>query len=116
MKITDIRKYLDMTTVWHRHDDNYVLTLKDMSKDNRILFSTPIGVFHKPRDGTLNLFECHSMIYKTNHNDITNCHDPITDAIYARCRFNYIIKKMKQSKLYAPCSDIPIRERKYKYK
>lgn len=85
-----------------------------MSKDNRVVVSIPIGIFNKPRGGTLNVHQCHSIVCTTDHNDITFAHDPVTDVIYTRCIFNYIIKEMKPSKLIAYCSNINSRLRRDK--
>lgn len=112
LKLPNITKFLDMTTVENRKNSSYELVLKDMSEGKRVIFTTFIGVVNKPNGGTLNLRECHSLVCQAVHNDITYCHDPVTDVIYTRCIFNYILGKMKPSKLYAYCSNKPVRMRK----
>lgn len=93
LKLPHIFKFLDMTTKENKEDRSYKSVLNDMSVGKRVIFTTYIGVVDKPNGGTLNLPECHSFVYQVVHNDVTYCHDLVTDVIYTRCKFNYLLKK-----------------------
>lgn len=99
LKFPNMVMFLDITTKEDKSDSNYKLVLRYTREGKRIIFTTYIGVFHKQNGETLNLRECHSLIRETTHNDIKYCHDPVTDIIYTRYFFNYLIKKIKQCKL-----------------
>lgn len=71
-----------MTTVGNKRDSGDELELKDICEGKCVIFTTFIGVFHKPKGGTLNSREYHWLLCQTVHNDVTYSYDPRTDMIF----------------------------------
>lgn len=114
LNIRGIHRYLSITNKWDDCNNTFELLLEDMSKNRIEIFKISLKEFNKPGSSSLNLYECHSLICNTTHDNITCCHDLVTDVIYTKCIFNFIVRSHKPSKMYAYCSDKPIRLTKKK--
>lgn len=74
-----------MTTVGNKKYSSDELELKNICEGKCVIFTIFIGVFDKPKGGTFNLRECHSLLCQTVHNDVTYSYDPRTDMIFTIC-------------------------------
>lgn len=110
--IQGIKNYINITTKYWMYTDTYDLILQDMSKANHVIFTYSLGAYNKRGESSLNLNECHSLLCRSEHEGIVKCHDPVTNVIYTRCIFDFIITTYKPSKLYVYCADMPVRIRK----
>jgi len=102
LKIQNIHKILNITTYDEYNDGEFLIKLTSM-KDKKLIYSKSIGKIKK-NGRMLNLGETHKIICKVVHKDVTHCHDPVTDVIYTKCLFNFIINCIGPSKLYRICS------------
>jgi hypothetical protein len=100
LRIPSIKKVLDITNYSFNNDNIFTIILTDVIT-KKILYTEIIGYVNK-NGRVLCLKEVHDLICKVEH-DITYCHDPVTDVIFTKCIFNYIIKKITPKKLFKLC-------------
>lgn len=81
---------LNMTVYDEYKNSQYYLKLTH-SENDELICSHNIGCVEK-NGRMLSLSETHSVICTVNHPDITNTHDPVTDVLYTKCIFNYLIR------------------------
>lgn len=80
---------LNMTAYDEQNDNQYCLKLIH-SSNRELICSHNIG--HVVKNGRmLSLSETHSVVCNTNHT-ITYTHDPVTDVLYTKCIYNYLIR------------------------
>jgi hypothetical protein len=95
--IPGIKKFLNISTYDDNNDNIFSLKLID-TNNNKLLYSESIGYVLK-NGRMLNLKETHDILCEKKH-EVTYYHDPVTDIIYTKCIFNYLIKKIKPNKLF----------------
>lgn len=90
LNITDIIPVTLNMTAYDEHNDNqYYLKLINSSNDE-LICSHNIGYVVK-NGRMLSLSETHSVVCNINHIN-KNLHDPVTDVLYTKCIFNYLIR------------------------
>lgn len=100
LRITGINNCLDISNYSDNNDNIFSLKLTDTS-NNKLLYSEIIGYVEK-NCRILNLRETHELICNKEHK-VSHCHDPVTDVVYTRCIFNYIINVIRPRKLFKLC-------------